>query len=143
MRNKCKINNYKFKKCLHLIQMMTKQTIENLFTILGRLVLLYSEIQAQGSAYPSLSGLCCHFQRFILHGKPSHRFREQIPFKTLLNSYKQHRGNLFMPHTGIRHCHLLFTESLMMSAARKVPGPVTGIRAFRTREPSGPGTSLF
>ena len=70
MRNKCKINNYKFKKCLHLIQMIMKQTIENLFTTLGRLVLLYSEIQAQGSAYPSLSGLCCHFQRFILHGKP-------------------------------------------------------------------------
>jgi hypothetical protein len=140
MRNKCKINNYKFKKCLHLIQMMTKQTIENLFTTLGRLVLLYSEIQAQGSAYPSLSGLCCYFQRFILNCKPIHRFREKIPCEARLNPYKQQKVNLLMLCSGMRYRHLLFTERLMMSAAGNVPGPVTGIRAFRTREPSGPGT---
>ena len=56
MHNKCKINNYKFKKCLHLIQMMTKQTIEKSFAALFWSMLLFSEIHAQGYANPPLQG---------------------------------------------------------------------------------------
>ncbi len=79
--------------------------MKNSFTPLFWLVLLFSEIQPRGLRQSTAS-------------------RNGSPCKTQLNPYKQQTGSLYMSHSGLRHSHLTLTGSWMMSAGRKVHGPV-------------------